>query len=266
MKNRLNIYACSGLDDAMNMDDDQEKSIGAPKLSLSTDGNMIQTNFEILNPIDSKFDVLDRENLWISTEVKNDIIDSGWEQNKTLMKYLGSSKDDGCASYFLYLFIPEDQVGEYSSAVERKRKLQEKTYKYVLSMWTDLQYGTEDQLREVIKNGIEDTFEAPIDKVLEVIRTGNANGVGEPITLTVGAIVAIVQAIVSLLIAIISGVIEYCKTKAAAKYTAPSYSELKASVPESTDIIGNSKATSNNWLWLVAGVGAALWFFGKRNN
>lgn len=262
MKNRLNIYACSGLEGAMNMDDDQEKSIGATKLALSTDGNMIQTNFEILNPIDSNFNVLDRENLWISTEVKNDIIDSGWEQNKTLMKYLGSSKDDGCASYFLYLFIPEDQVGEYSSAVERKRKLQEKTYKYVLSMWTDLQYGTEDQLREVIKNGIEDTFEAPIEEVLKQIKNGNKEGVG----IATEIILAIISAVLSVVLAIISGVIEYCKTQTAAKYTAPSYSELKASVPESTDIIGNSKATSNTWLWLVAGVGAALWFFGKRNN
>ena len=205
-------------------------------------------------------EVLVRQDLWIANEVKDSLVNSGWEENKTLRKYLSSSNNGGCAEYFLYLFIPEDLLPDYSAAVIRKRKLQKKTYDYVLSIWTDLNYGTEQELQSVIVDGIEETFEAPIDLVLEDIRTGKREGIG----IATEIVVAIISAIVSIVLAVVTGVVEYCKTKAAAKYTAPSYSELQASVPESTDIIGNGKSTNNTtWLWLAAGVGALMLFLGK---
>ena len=223
-------------------------------------GNRVPTN-SVVSRLEFEDEMLVREDWWIIDSTRQDLLDSGWEENKTLRKYLGSSDEGGCAEYFLYLFIPGEQVSEYSAAVERKRKIQQKTFNYVLSLWTDFQYGTEDELKQVIRNGIETTFEAPVEQVLEDIKTGKRESIG----IAVEIVVAIISAVVTIVLAVVSGVIEYCKTKAAAKYTAPSYSELQASVPEPTDIVGNSKAGSNRWMWLVAGAGALLLLFGGKD-
>ena len=245
--------------------ENQDKKEDDPGFRVVDTGNGLWAG---MNNNKSKYEkpefYLTNQELWVATQVKEDLDMSGWQTNETLRYYLGSSADGGCAEYFLYIFIPDNEVLQYTSAVNRKRPLQLKTYKYVLALFTELGYGTEAEMRNILRAGIEKTFDAPIETVLEEIKLGKREGVGGGLEAPV--IAAIISAVVSIVLAVISGVISYCINKNAVKYTAPTYEELSSSVPEDTDILGYSRKGSNGWLWLAAGVGAVLFFLGKKNN
>lgn len=146
-------------------------------------------------------------------KVAQNIEDSGWMRNETLRKYLGTSKDGGCAEYFLYIFIPDSDLAKYNATIYKKRQGQLKTYAYVRELFVGHDYGTEAQLLDIIRNGIEKTFGSPVETVLSEIRLGKREGVG----LATEAIIAIISAVVSIVLAVISGVIEYAKSVKVAK-------------------------------------------------
>lgn len=187
--------------------------------------------------------------------VAQDIENSGWMRNETLRKYLGTSKDGGCAEYFLYIFIPEEDLAKYNATIIKKRKQQLKTYAYVRELFVGHQYGSEVEMLDVIRKGIEKTFGNSVENVLAGIRGGNSDGIGEP--LTVSAIVAIVTAVLSAVTAIVTGIIKYCQSVKIAKYTAPSFEEIEASAPAPTDMAGGTR--KNGLLWgAIAGVALFL--------
>lgn len=194
-------------------------------------------------------------------KVAQNIEDSGWMRNETLRKYLGTSKDGGCAEYFLYIFIPENELAKYNATIYKKRQGQLKTYAYVRELFVGHNYGTEAQLLEIIRSGIEKTFNAPVETVLNEIRLGKREDIG----LATEAIIAIISAVVSIVLAVISGVIEYAKSVKVAKYTAPTMQELEDSAPAGTDITGNAK---KGGLLLAALAGVGLFLVGtfKKND
>lgn len=187
-------------------------------------------------------------------KVAREIEDSGWMRNETLRKYLGTSKDGGCAEYFLYIFIPDNELAKYNATIYKKRKGQLKTYAYVRELFVGHNYGTEAQLLDIIRNGIEKTFGVTVEDVLADIRAGKREAIGQldPVT-----IAAIISAIVSIVLAVISGIIEYAKSVKVAKYTAPTMQELEESAPASTDITGSSKKKGLLFA-AVAGLGLML--------
>lgn len=192
-------------------------------------------------------------------KVAREIEDSGWTRNETLRKYLGTSKDGGCAEYFLYIFIPDNELAKYNATIYKKRQGQLKTYAYVRELFVGHNYGTENQLLEIIRGGIEKTFGAPIESVLSDIRLGKREGVG----LATEAIIAIISAVVSVVLAVISGIIEYAKSVKVAKYTAPTMQELEESAPASTDVTGGAKKKG---LLFAAVVGIGLMLAGTFKN
>lgn len=187
--------------------------------------------------------------------VVQDIENSGWMRNETLRKYLGTSKDGGCAEYFLYIFIPEEDLAKYNATIIKKRKQQLKTYAYVRELFVGHQYGSEVEMLDVIRKGIEKTFGDSVENVLAGIRSGN--GVGLP--LTASAIAAIVTAVLSAVVTIVTAIIKYCQSVKIAKYTAPSFEEIEASAPAPTDVAGG---TRKNGLLLGAIAGVALFLIG----
>lgn len=195
-------------------------------------------------------------------KVAQNIEDSGWMRNETLRKYLGTSKDGGCAEYFLYIFIPENELAKYNATIYKKRQGQLKTYAYVRELFVGHNYGTEAQLLEIIRSGIEKTFGVTVEDVLADIRAGKREAIGQldPVT-----IAAIISAIVSLIIAVVSGIIDYAKSVKVAKYTAPTMQELEDSAPAGTDITGNAK---KGGLLLAALAGVGLFLVGtfKKND
>lgn len=188
--------------------------------------------------------------------VAQDIEDSGWMRNETLRKYLGTSKDGGCAEYFLYMFIPESELGKYNSIIYKKRKQQIKTFEYVRELFVSHNYGTEDDMLQIIRDGIEATFGVNVEQVLMEIRTGKREIIG--VVLTASAIAAIVSAVASVLIAVISGVIQYCMSVKVAQYTAPTYQELADSTPADTDFLDTSKKKG----WIAAAIAGGVLLLG----
>ena len=197
-------------------------------------------------------------NVVSARKVAQEIEDAGWMRNETLRKYLGTSKDGGCAEYFLYIFIPESELAKYNSTIYKKRQGQLKTYAYVRELFVGYNYGTEEQMLDIIRGGIEKTFGAPVETVLYEIRIGKREGVGDLV-----AIATIITAIVSLIVAIVSGIIDYCKTVKVAKYTAPTMQEIEDSAPAATDITGGVKKKG---LFFTALVGVGLMLFGTFKN
>lgn len=189
--------------------------------------------------------------------VVQDIENSGWMRNETLRKYLGTSKDGGCAEYFLYIFIPEEDLAKYNATIIKKRKQQLKTYAYVRELFVGHQYGSEVEMLDVIRKGIEKTFNgASVESVLDGIRGGNTDAVG-PIVWTAAAVASIVTAVLSAVVAIVTGIIKYCQSVKIAKYTAPSFEEIEASAPAPTDMAGGTR--KNGLLWgAIAGVALFL--------
>lgn len=198
-------------------------------------------------------------NVVSARKVAQELEDAGWMRNETLRKYLGTSKDGGCAEYFLYIFIPDNELAKYNSTIYKKRQGQLKTYAYVRELFVGYNYGTEEQMLDIIRGGIEKTFGAPVETVLYEIRIGKREGVG----LAVEAIVAIITGIVNILIAIIGGIIQYCQTVKVAKYTAPTMQEIEDSTPAATDITGSVKKKG---LFFTALVGVGLMLIGTFKN
>lgn len=178
---------------------------------------------------------------------------AGWEDNETLRKYLGTSKNGGCAEYFLYIFIPDSDLAKYNATIYKKRQQQLKTFAYVRELFVGHNYGTEEEMVGIIRNGIEYTFGAPVENVLYEIRTGKRDGVG----IATEVIVAIISAVVSIVLAVISGVIQYAQSVKVAQYTAPTYQELEDSAPAATDFTQKTKQKGLLFATLV-GVGLML--------
>lgn len=186
-------------------------------------------------------------------KVAQDIEDSGWMRNETLRKYLGTSKDGGCAEYFLYIFIPESDLAKYNVTIYRKRQGQLKTYAYVRELFVGHDYGTESELQSIIRNGIETTFGVSVETILYELRTGKRESIGiEPVV-----IAAIISAVVTVVLAVISGVIQYAQSVKIAKYTAPTYQELEDSAPAATDFTQKTKQKGLIWV-AVAGIGLMI--------
>lgn len=188
--------------------------------------------------------------------VSQNIEDSGWQRNETLRKYLGTSKDGGCAEYFLYIFIPDSELAKYNATIIRKRQQQLKTFAYVRELFVGHNYGTEQEMLDIIRKGIESTFGDSVENVLFAIRTGKREGIGEPVSM---AIAIIVSAVISLVIAVVTGIIQYCQSVEIAKYTAPTFEEIEDSAPASTDFTGTAKKKG---LLFAAIAGAALFLIG----
>lgn len=198
----------------------------------------------------------------VSTQsVFDDIENAGWQRNETLRKYLGTGKDGGCAEYFLYIFIPDEDLAKYSSVIYTKRKTQIKTYLYVRELFVEHGYGTESELLDIIRSGIESTFGMSVETVLASIRGEKREGIGgEPIST---AVASIIVAVITLVTTIISGIIAYAQSVKVAKYTAPTFEELEDSAPAPTDF---TKKTKNKGLLYAALAGVGLILFGNFKN
>lgn len=194
-----------------------------------------------------------------ASRVAQKITSSGWERNETLRKYLGSSNDGGGAEYFLYTFIPESELGKYNAVIWKKRKQQLKTFEYVREVFVGYDYGTEEDMVQIIRDGIEDTFGMSVEHVLAGIRGEKVNGVG---AISV-AVAMIIVAIITLVTTVITGVIQYCQSVKIAQYTAPTYQEIADSTPDSTDFLDTSKK-KGKILALVAGAGVLLFGLLKK--
>lgn len=259
---KLHIYRCSGVvQNLPHIDGEIEmvnKDYSVPvQQNKNFDVQFGAAQKDVTRPYEHVNFELTNKVYTMSAEVATDIKQSGWMRNETLRQYLGTSKDGGCAEYFLYTFIPEEDLAKYNAVIYRKRQGQLKTYEYVRELFVGHNYGTEQELVNIIRSGIETTFGMSVEDVLAGIRSGDVKGVGG----LTAAIASIIVAIITLVTAVISGVIQYCQSVKIAKYTAPTFQELEDSTPAATDF---TKKTKRNGLLIAAACGIGLLLIGKK--
>lgn len=167
-----------------------------------------------------------------------------------LNTYLSDAK-----SYFLYTFIPDNEVKGWPKVIQDRRKKQLEIYNYCLPVYKELN-GTEASMQRIIRSSIYNTFKLSPEAVLRRIKEGKAkdpysvNGVGDfGITEAVATIIA---AVISAVVAIISSILACVGQVYAAKYTVPE--DAYMGIPEDSDF-DSFKGTGNTmFLW----IGAAL--------
>ena len=172
---------------------------------------------------------------------------SSWKDNEDLNTYL----NDG-GTYFLYTYFTEDQLRQLPAIVRKKRAKQLEVYKYCKQCFVPL-YGSEQDMRRIISNSIKFQFKASPEDVCSDIVNGKRS-IG---ALVFDDIMAIITLIVSVILALLPLLLNYCAAVAIAEYTVPE--DPSAGVATEDDYAGWSpkKKNSNLWLW-IAGAAAAL--------
>lgn len=165
-------------------------------------------------------------------------------------------------TYFLYLFTPKDVT--MTDAIKKKAKGQMEVYDYCRKCFCFEYggiYGTEQDMLRYIRSGIiEDFGEQPED----VMRDGLHKGIG---VLAPAVIVAIINAVVTLLMGIITLIVNYASQVAVTKYTVPKDAEYNA--PDGDDFKNavngrNNKNNESSWIYIGAAAIAALFLFNNK--
>lgn len=174
--------------------------------------------------------------------------------------YISNSKD-----YFLYLYIPNDDIKNWKPIVAERRDKQREIYAYCVNCLQPL-YGaaTQQVLQAQIRKSILETFGTTPEKVLEGMK-GNKGVAGEPVTLSAMAIAAIIVTCIQVVGSIIAAVIACCAQVAAAKYSQPINSA--AGIPDANDFDdagwdGKSGKKDNKMMIILAAI--ALLLFSKK--
>ena len=188
-----------------------------------------------------------------------------YTENADLAKYFADS-----GTYFLYTYFTDEQLEKLPRIFAQKKRLQMKTYNYCKSLYVDV-YGSEAEMREIIRMDIVNRFEQEPESVCAGIASGDVRPIGS-LTLfglvgaeAVKALLALIAAIASVLVALITSICDVVAKKNNEKYASINETAVQASMPTETDYAGFqgtgernvTKAGGNWWTYLLIG-GAAL--------
>ena len=152
-----------------------------------------------------------------------------------------SIKAKECGSYLLYLVNDANDVydGCVNEREMRLKLLNENNYlEWLSSSNTNM---TRNSILANSKAGIIRDFGASPKDALDTIKQGGVNGLGEPITLTVGAIVGIIVSVLAAVFSFVAQLISDAKEREIARLaleyenSAPSDDVIKSSAPDTGD-------------------------------
>lgn len=122
-------------------------------------------------------------------------------------KYLRKS-----GNYFLYTYFTNQQLARLPYVFTKKHHQQKRIYEYVKSFYVGV-YGTEEAMKKEIRNGIVNEFKKQPEAVCAYIAS-KSKGVGD---FGITEIISLIAAIAPIIVAIISGVFDYVKSKSVAE-------------------------------------------------
>jgi len=195
-----------------------------------------------------------------------------YTENADLAKYFADS-----GTYFLYTYFTDEQLAKLPRVFSKKKRLQMKTYNYCKSLYVDV-YGSEAEMREIIRMDIVNRFEQEPESVCAGIVSRDVRPVGTLVLFglsgaaAVKALLALIAAIASVLIALITSICETVAKKNNEKYASINEAAVQASMPTETDYAGFkgngttnvTKAGGSRWTYLLLG-GAALGLILSKN-
>ena len=172
-----------------------------------------------------------------------------WKENKDLSELLTKGSE-----FFLYLYFTDEQLKKLPKVFREKRAKQTEIYYDCKNKFVPV-YGSEKDLQRIISAGIYQYFGASPKDVCEDIANGKrVKGVGQ---LSPLIIVAIIEAIVSLVIAAMQLVIQAIAASKEAKYEQIREETLREACADSGDFSGfdlNGNA-KKYLLWILGGLG-----------
>lgn len=161
--------------------------------------------------------------------------------------------------YFLYTYFTDAQLKQLPKVFTNKKKKQMQTYNYCKAGFVDV-YGSENEMREIIRSGIIDRFTVQPEDVCKDIVEGkrSVSGVGQ---LATEVIVALIGAAVTIVTTLITAICQAIAKKNEAKYGSLDQQIIESSVPNEDDFDGLSKPSTqtagSGKSWLTLGLIAA---------
>lgn len=181
--------------------------------------------------------------------------DESWKENADISEYLTNA-----GTYFLYLFFTDDQFEKLPDVIKRKRQYQLRIYNYCKAYFVDI-YGSEEDMMEIIRNGIKKDFHDTPENVCAAIANGKRIDKVGAITWTLSAIVGVIVAVASALVGIVYLICNTVYKSKIREYEAIDEAAIKAGCLDSTDyskydfpVIGKE---SNSKLWLIGAAAVA---------
>lgn len=192
--------------------------------------------------------------------------DESWKDDPDLFKYLNKGSE-----YFLYLYFTDKQLEKLPAVFKEKKRKQLRTYNYCKALFVD-NYGTEQDMKDIIYYGIMDYFGVEPETVCDEICRGE-----RPIGFVflglagAGAIKAFLEFLTILATVVVGIITAVCSMVAQtniAKYGSLDKQIVESSVPDESDYdglnFGGGSTKKSNWLiWAAAGIAAI--FLLKRN-
>ena len=185
-------------------------------------------------------------------------IDPNWQNDPNINNYLLNAGE-----YFLYTYLTEDQLKRVPAVFTIKKNYQNRVYNYCKAYFT-AQYGSEEEMRSIIRAGIIKTFEAEP----EAICRGIAESGKDPeqvngwlvTTFGVAGTIKIIAIVATIVISIVAAICDCIYKSNVEKYAAISKSVQQSGNPEKgdynyTDALGTGaqKKTSS---WSTAAIAA----------
>ena len=179
-------------------------------------------------------------------------VNPSWQNDADLAEYLTKGSE-----YFLYLYFTDAQLAKLPYAFKKKAKRQLGTYNYCKDLFVGV-YGSEKEMKEIIRAGIVDYFQASPEDVCADIVSGKrqVSGIG----LATEAIVAIINGIFALVSGIIVAICTMVAQTKVAEYQAIDQAAINASTPNGDDFDGLGFGSSSKlssllpWIAIVGGV------------
>lgn len=189
-------------------------------------------------------------------------VDESWKDNEDISQYLTKA-----GTYFLYLFFTDEQLAKLPNVFKVKRAYQTKIYNYCKGYFVDV-YGSEEEMQDIIRNGIIQEFKETPEALCEGIASGKKKGIGSitlATTMTITELISILTIVAGVIASIITAICDCVYKSNVKKYEAMSKATIDGGVPEASDCDGLNlngsklgKKSDNKWLWIAGGVAALL--------
>lgn len=185
---------------------------------------------------------------------------SGWQDDKDISKMLNNAGE-----YFLYTYFTDAQLKKLPAVFTEKKQQQMQTYDWCKGIFVGL-YGSEQDMRNIIRAGITAYFKHTPEQVCKKIASGeNVKPAGVGIVWTAGLIIKLITVIVSAIVSIITVVLKVVKDIKVAKYQAINIESATSATPNSDDFEDLDFSTlggSKTLYWIIGALGL-VWLLKK---
>ncbi|MBO4693415.1 MAG: hypothetical protein J5659_03355 [Clostridia bacterium] len=177
-------------------------------------------------------------------------VDEAWKGDAKLSDYLLNGSE-----YFLYLYFTPQQLAELPRVFRVKAEKQKATYNDCKAQFVGV-YGSERDMQNIIRAGIQDYFHATPEAVCDRIAAGEDVG-----DLGISEICAIIAAVAAAIVSIIKAIMEGIANIKQIEWKAYMGEDIEDSTPAKDDVTNSKLKLKSNSSWITfaaLAIGAVL--------